>query len=72
MSEYGQQQRQATRTRTGRYDKGPVCELCGKPAGWDYCSAPNGDPLVVCSRKACQAKLWTITQAQQRAAGVRP
>lgn len=66
---YAQDQRQRTR-RNGRYEQGPVCELCGKAAGFEYCSAPNGDPLVVCARRACQAKLQIISEEQRAAAGV--
>ena len=67
IASYGQQQRQRTRTTTGQYNRGPQCELCGKPAGWDYCSAPNGQPLVVCARRACQTKLQTISETQYSA-----
>ncbi len=47
--------------RGGKYARGPVCEACGKPAGWDYVSLEtcneDGIGVVLCNRKRCPAAL---------------
>lgn len=55
MRSIAQAERQATRKK-GRYSQAPICEICGKSAGFDYRSSPNDIVHVCCDRKKCLAE----------------
>jgi hypothetical protein len=59
--------------RSGRYQKSPACDGCGKPVGTNYytddavCGGGDGPGFYVCDRKRCQAALSGLSADQRRA-----